>query len=149
MVSEVGWLVFVYSLLVHLILRTPMNGQDGSADSNSLGLASGLSEEGDERQVSTLLYSMGKEAEDILRSTERTCVIAFSNVRSGSIWSFSDRALDDDDDERKVYQTVLDKFDQFFKVRKNVIFERAKFNRRCQEITNLQSSSSPASIQVD
>ena len=72
------------------------------------GLASGLSGEGDERQVSTLLYSMGEEAEDILRST---------NIS---------------DDERKVYQTVLDKFDQFFKVRKNVIFERAKFNRRCQ-----------------
>ena len=71
-------------------------------------LASGLSTESNERQVSALLYSMGDEAEDILRSTNITT------------------------DERKVFKTVLDKFDQFFKVRKNVIFERAKFNRRCQ-----------------
>ena len=35
-------------------------------------------------------------------------------------------------EERKKYQEVLGKFDGFFKVRKNVIFERARFNRRNQ-----------------
>ena len=35
-------------------------------------------------------------------------------------------------DERKVYDTVLEKLDGFFKVRRNVIFERARFNRRNQ-----------------
>ena len=36
------------------------------------------------------------------------------------------------DDDRKKYDTVLGKFDEFFQVRKNVIFERARFNRRHQ-----------------
>jgi hypothetical protein len=35
-------------------------------------------------------------------------------------------------DDRKDYAAVLKKFDDFFKVRRNVIFERAKFNRRVQ-----------------
>ena len=35
-------------------------------------------------------------------------------------------------EERKKYDTVLAKLDGFFKVRRNVIFERAKFNRRNQ-----------------
>ena len=60
------------------------------------------------RQVSTLLYCMGEEAEDVLTSTNITT------------------------DEKKDYETVLDKFNEYFKVRKNVIFERARFNRRNQ-----------------
>ena len=71
-------------------------------------LASGLSTEGEERQVSTLLYTMGEEAEDILMST---------NIS---------------DEDKKNYKQVIGKFDEFFGVRKNVIFERARFNRRCQ-----------------
>ena len=35
-------------------------------------------------------------------------------------------------DSRKVFADVLKKLDEFFKVRKNIIFERACFNRRCQ-----------------
>ena len=72
-------------------------------------IASGLSTEGGQKQVSTLLYCMGEDAEDTLLSTGITS------------------------DEKKRYQTVVDKFDAFFKVRRNVIFERAKFNRRVQE----------------
>ena len=72
-------------------------------------LASGLSEGENERQVSTLLYCMGEDAEDVLASTSIS------------------------DEERKSYETVLRKLDDFFKVRKNVIFERAQFNRRCQK----------------
>ena len=71
-------------------------------------VASGLSTEDDARQVCTLLYCLGEEAEDVLKSTNLT------------------------KDERKVYATVLGKFDAFFQVRKNVIFERARFNRRTQ-----------------
>ena len=55
-----------------------------------------------------MLYCLGEEAEDILAST---------NVS---------------DDQRKQYEAVLLKFDSFFRVRKNVIIERAKFNRRSQ-----------------
>ena len=71
-------------------------------------LASGLSAEDDDRQVSTLLYCMGEDAEDTLTST---------NISAA---------------DRKKYDAVIGQFDRFFKVRKNVIFERALFNRRCQ-----------------
>ena len=73
-------------------------------------LAAGLSTEGDEKQVSTLhvLYYMGEDAEDTLTST---------NISSAD-W--------------KKYDSVIGKFDAFFKVRKNVIFERIRFNRRSQ-----------------
>ena len=70
--------------------------------------ASGLASAGETRQVSTLLYTMGKNADNVLTST---------NI-SG--------------DDRKKYKSVIEKFDAFFKVRRNVIFERAKFNRRNQ-----------------
>ena len=63
-------------------------------------LASGPQSESDERQVSTL-YCLGDEAEDILLSI---CIT---------------------DEQSKKYDNILSKFDTFFKVRKNVIFERA------------------------
>ena len=68
--------------------------------------ASGLGDEGQQKQVSTLLYCMGESAEDILTSTDISA------------------------DGRKRFEFVIAKFDSFFKVRKNVIFERARFNRR-------------------
>ena len=71
-------------------------------------LAAGLDQEDDAKQVSTLLYCMGEDAEDTLTSTNITA------------------------DERKTYALVIGKFDAFFKVRKNVIFECARFNRRSQ-----------------
>ena len=52
---------------------------------------------------------MGEEAEEVLLSTRIT------------------------EAERKVYATVLEKLDSYFKVRKNVIFEYARFNRRHQQ----------------
>ena len=70
--------------------------------------ASSLDQEADTKQVSTFLYCIGDEAEEVLASTSIT------------------------DDERKVYETVVSKFDTFFKVRRNVIFERARFNQRNQ-----------------
>ena len=57
---------------------------------------------------------MGDEAESILASTD---------IKA---------------DDREKYDTVVAKFDAFFQVRKNVIFERAKFNRRVQ--ANLRNS---------
>ena len=71
-------------------------------------IASGLAKEDDERQVSTLLYCLGEEADDVLTSTNIT------------------------GDSRKKFADVLEKFNEFFEVRKNVIFERARFNQRCQ-----------------
>lgn len=72
-------------------------------------LASGLSTEGDPKQVSTLLYCMGEDAEETLSST---------NIS---------------EENQKKYDAVIGSFDAFFKVRKNVIFERARFNRRSQK----------------
>ena len=55
-----------------------------------------------------LLYCLGAEAETVLSST---------NIKES---------------ERENYKKVIDKFNQYFKVRRNVIFERAKLNRRDQ-----------------
>ena len=71
--------------------------------------ASGLDESAETKQVSTLLYSLGEEAE---------AVLALTNVT---------------DAERKEYKKVLEKFDSFFQVRKNVIYERARFNKTSQQ----------------
>ena len=62
-------------------------------------IASGLQGRNQVQQVSTLLYCLGEEAEGVLTSTNVTA------------------------DERKVYDTVIGKFDTFFKVRRKVIFE--------------------------
>ena len=70
--------------------------------------ASGLSSGSETHQVSMLLYSLGEDADDVLTST---------NIS---------------DDDRKNFAEVLAKFDAFFKVRQNIIFERAKFNKRTQ-----------------
>ena len=71
-------------------------------------LASRLLRESEERQVNTVLYCLGEEAEDILVST--------------SIG----------EEYTKKYDSVLTKFDSFFSVRKNVIIEHAKFNKHSQ-----------------
>ena len=70
--------------------------------------ATGLDKEDDARKISLLLYCLGDESEDVLTST---------NIS---------------DDDRKKYDAVVAKFDAFFDVRKNVIYERARFNRRNQ-----------------
>jgi len=73
-------------------------------------ITSGLSTESQAHQVNTLFFCLGEEVEDLLCSTNIT------------------------DNERKEYTSVLEKFDGFFQVRKNIIFERAKFNHRIQLI---------------
>ena len=69
---------------------------------------SSLDQESDKRQVSTLLYCLGDSADNVLTST---------NIA---------------EEDCKKYNSVLAKFNEFFSVRKNVIFEHAKFNRRNQ-----------------
>jgi hypothetical protein len=70
--------------------------------------ASDLATKSEEAQISTLVYSMGDKAEDILTSF---------NLK---------------DDELKVYATVKGKFENYFVKRRNTIYERARFNRRSQ-----------------
>ena len=69
---------------------------------------SSLGEESDQKQISTLLYCMGESAEGVLSSTDNSA------------------------DNRKAFQFIITKFDCFFRVRKNVMFERARFNCRSQ-----------------
>ena len=57
------------------------------------------------RPVHIILYCLGADTEDILLTTNITT------------------------EHRKKYQKVLEKFDKLFAVRRNVIFERARFNK--------------------
>ena len=70
--------------------------------------ASGLEEKDEEVQVNTLIYAMGDDADDILRSFRLSAA------------------------DSKKYDTVKAKFDAHFVKRRNVIYERAKFNLRRQ-----------------
>ena len=72
-------------------------------------IASGLADKSETAQVNTLIYSMGDEADDILRSF----------------------ALSEEDGKK--YDTVKGRFDSHFVKRRNIIFERAKFNMRRQQ----------------
>ena len=72
-------------------------------------LASGLDGKPDAMQVNALVYAIADEADDIMAGFGLT------------------------EEEREVYQTVKTKFDEHFVVRRSTLFERAKFNRRCQE----------------
>ena len=71
-------------------------------------IASGLASQEDDVQMNTLIYAMGDQADDVV------CSFALSDV------------------ERRKYDTVKEKFDGYFIRRRNVIYERAKFNRRKQ-----------------
>ena len=80
--------------------------------------ASGLAEKGEQRQVSTLLHCLGEEAEEVLDTTHI----------SG--------------DDRKKYEKVIDEFDKYFKVKKNVIYERTRFNQHSRFWMSQQTISS-------
>ncbi|KAL3187041.1 hypothetical protein MRX96_026133 [Rhipicephalus microplus] len=70
---------------------------------------SGLKKRDDETQVNTLIYAMGREAEDVLASLKLS------------------------DAEKLNYDAVTRAFAKHFVPRTNVIYERAKFNSRKQE----------------
>ena len=61
-------------------------------------VASGLAGREEEQQVSTLLYCLGEDAEDILDTTRITV------------------------DDKKKYEKIVEAFDNYFKVHKNVVF---------------------------
>ena len=72
--------------------------------------ASGLGDETSaSKQISTFLYCLGEEAESVLASTNATA------------------------EDRGDFDRTIAKFDGYFQVRKNVIYERARFNRRSQQ----------------
>lgn len=73
-------------------------------------IASGLETQEDENQVNALIYVMGEEAEDILTSMHLS----------------PEDAAD--------YEVVKQRLNDHFIARRNVIFERAKFNQRQQAV---------------
>ncbi len=72
-------------------------------------LPSNLHENSDENQVNTFIYCMGHEADDILRGLPLT------------------------DADKTKYSTVKAGFEAHFVGKRNVIYERARFNMRKQE----------------
>lgn len=79
-------------------------------------LASNLHLSSEANQVNTLIYCMGDEADDILRGQ------ALSDV------------------QRQQYQAVRDTLDIYFVPRKNIIYERARFNQRVQLVNETVDS---------
>ncbi|UYV63574.1 K02A2.6-like [Cordylochernes scorpioides] len=71
-------------------------------------IASGLSEKSENEQVNALIYIMGDKAEEIL-----------------ILFNLSEAQIND-------YKLVVSKFQDYFIEKRNVIYERAKFNRRSQ-----------------
>ncbi|KAF7646652.1 hypothetical protein LDENG_00184280 [Lucifuga dentata] len=72
-------------------------------------MASGLKGKDGEYQVNSLIYTMGDKADDILTSLQLSA------------------------EKQKVYEEVKTAFDGHFVGVHNVIYERAKFNKCCQE----------------
>ena len=112
------WLLLISITEYHMV--TDWDGKYSSTDAKELSsdswpswkkwfeqfyIASSLSTTDEAWQVSMPLYYIGPEAESVIDSTNAM------------------------EEERKKYSTVLAKFDSFFEVRKNTIFERAEFNR--------------------
>ena len=71
-------------------------------------IASGLADDTPARQTSTLLYCLGEEADSVLTTMNATA------------------------ENRSDYDKVMELLDGYFQVRRNVIFERARFDRRSQ-----------------
>ena len=73
-------------------------------------IATKLNKEDNEIQISTLIYSMGAEAEHIFRS-----------------FAFKDETKED-------YNSVIARFDAHFVPKRNIIHERARFYQRRQHV---------------
>ena len=71
-------------------------------------VASDLDKSSDANQVNTLIYCMGDEADDVLKGLTLTA------------------------EQKLIYSSVRDGFTNFFVPKKNVIYQRAKFNQRVQ-----------------
>ena len=75
---------------------------------------SGIMSKAEEKQVSTLIYTMGTKTDDILQSFQLSA------------------------DDKRRYDKVKNKFETYFIKWRNPIYERVKFNSRKQNNTKLQ-----------
>ncbi|XP_052817965.1 uncharacterized protein K02A2.6-like [Mya arenaria] len=88
----------------------PVEWPDWKQRFSRFRMATKLHKDDGEVQVSVLVYSMGKEAEHIVKTFE-----------------FEEGEEDTD------YETVLGKFEKYFVPKRNIIHERAKFHLRMQK----------------
>lgn len=100
---------FVVELPEKLDFRRPEEWKRWFTRWERYRVISGLKKQDDETQVNTLIYAMGREAEDVLASLKLS------------------------DAEKLNYDAVTRAFAKHFVPRTNVIYERAKFNSRKQE----------------
>ena len=105
--------------------RTPEEWPRWKSRFDQYRTASGLTETPELQQVNTLLYCLGEEADSVLSSTD---------ISEG---------------DRKKYGRVIEKFDAFFKVRQNVIYERARFSTHCKMALLLYRLREPITANLD
>ncbi|UYV73615.1 K02A2.6-like [Cordylochernes scorpioides] len=90
--------------------RLPTNGPNGGKDSNDTSWVSGMKKKEEADKIDLFMYLMGDRADDIFRTFK----------------------FEKEEEATKI-DSVLKAFDSHFCVRKNIIYERAKFNSRIQE----------------
>ncbi|KAM7300492.1 uncharacterized protein ISCGN_016104 [Ixodes scapularis] len=100
---------FVVALREKLDFHRPDDWQPWITRWDRYRVISGLSKRDSAAQVNTLLYAMGREAEDVLASLKLS------------------------DEQKLDYDCVKNAFEKHFIPRRNIIYERATFNRRKQE----------------
>ena len=93
--------------LKSLTLVIQKSGQNGADVSKGFDKLLGWKQD-EIKQINTLIYAMGDEADDILRSFQLTAT------------------------QKKKYDMIKERFENYFVVKRNVFFERVKFNRRIQ-----------------
>ena len=103
-VLQFAWRQFSCNLLAPSSSTSQRNGWGGQGGSTSADWASGLS-----RQVSMLLYCLREDTEDVLLSMGTT------------------------DTDQANCDAVQEKFESFFRVRRNIIYEHTRFNRQMQQ----------------
>ena len=98
------------NLLENLEFMKPLTWLDWKQKFNRYMIATKLNREDGEIQVSTLIYTMGSEVEHIFKSFN----------------------FEEEGDEKRLNK-VIEKFDEHFVPKRNVIHERAKFHQRKQQ----------------
>ncbi|UYV79140.1 hypothetical protein LAZ67_17001223 [Cordylochernes scorpioides] len=102
--------VFLFNLQKLSTSRLPTNGPNGGRDSKQYLVVSGMKKKEEADKIDLFMYLMGDHADDIFRTFK------FEKEK-----------------EATKIDSVLKAFDSHFCVRKNIIYERAKFNSRIQE----------------
>ena len=94
----------------HFNFHNPAEWPDWKQRFARFRMASKLNKDDGEVQISVLVYAMGREAEHVMKTFEY-----------------------EEDEENTDFDTVLQKFEDYFVPKRNIIHERAKFHLRVQK----------------